>query len=245
MKVQLQVLGCGDAFGSGGRSNTCYLVNSENINFLVDCGGSALITMKKNGKSSNDIDAIFITHFHGDHIGGIPYILCEAKNLVKRKKPLKIIGPKGIKQRVEKITELFYSGTIDNLPFELSFEEINENRKLNISGMDVEYYEVNHSPDSFPHGIRFKIENKVIGFSGDTEWTPSLNLIAQNADLFICECNFYKKGNKSHLDYETLKEKRKELSCKRIILTHLGEEILENISQVDLEIAEEGKIYAI
>jgi ribonuclease BN (tRNA processing enzyme) len=68
--MKLQFIGSGDAFGSGGRFNTCFHVTGSHINFLIDCGASSLIALKKNLINLNDIQTIFITHFHADQFGG-------------------------------------------------------------------------------------------------------------------------------------------------------------------------------
>lgn len=94
--MQLQFVGCGDAFGSGGRFNTCFHVTGERANCLIDCGVSSLIAMKKLGIRRNDIQAIFITHFHADHFGGLPFFLLDAQFLSKRTEPLLVAGPRGL-----------------------------------------------------------------------------------------------------------------------------------------------------
>ena len=70
--MQLQFVGCGDAFGSGGRSNTCFHVTGASVNFLIDCGASSLPALKRQGIARDDIDLVLITHFHGDHFAGLP-----------------------------------------------------------------------------------------------------------------------------------------------------------------------------
>lgn len=240
-KISIQVIGCGDAFGSGGMFNTCFFVKADDFNFLIDCGGTSLVGLKKAGLSSNDVDAIFISHFHGDHIAGIAFLLCEAKNYFNRKKDLHIIGPKGIQEKVEIITNTLYENTTQSLASKIHYHEIKQEEASSLQGVEYTYFPVVHSPSTSPHGIRFKIGEKIIGYSGDTEWTDVLYKISENADLFICECNNYEKKGKSHLNYQTLKEKRENIQCKKMILTHLGEEMLKNKNSLDIEVAEDGQ----
>jgi ribonuclease BN (tRNA processing enzyme) len=82
---------------------------------------------------------------------------------------------------------------------------------------------------------------KVISYSGDTAWTESLEKLAKNADLFICECNFYEREVKEHLNYKLLKENISLLGYKQIMLTHLGKEMLQNLEKIDLDCAFDGK----
>jgi ribonuclease BN (tRNA processing enzyme) len=71
--MQLRFVGCGDALGSGGRFNTCFHVTGDSVNFLIDCGASSLPALKRLGIAREAIDLILITHFHGDHFGGLPF----------------------------------------------------------------------------------------------------------------------------------------------------------------------------
>jgi len=91
--MQLQFVGCGDAFGSGGRFNTCLHLVGRNINALIDCGATSLVAMNKLAINRNDIDTILITHFHADHIGGLPFFILEANYVLKSQRPLTIAGP--------------------------------------------------------------------------------------------------------------------------------------------------------
>ena len=94
--MQLQFIGCGDAFGSGGRFNTCFHVTGRQSNFLIDCGASSLVALKRAGVALNDIDAILFTHFHADHFGDLPPFMLDAQFFSKRTSPLTIAGPHGL-----------------------------------------------------------------------------------------------------------------------------------------------------
>jgi ribonuclease BN (tRNA processing enzyme) len=80
--VSIKFLGSGDAFGSGGRLQTCILIETAGAKFLLDCGASALISMKRFGISTADIDKILLTHLHGDHFGGIPFFILDCKRII-------------------------------------------------------------------------------------------------------------------------------------------------------------------
>ena len=96
--MQLQFLGCGDAFGSGGRFNTCLHMTGERSNFLIDCGASSLVAMKRAGVLQNDIQAILVTHFHADHFGGLPFFMLDSQFFTGRTEPLVIAGPQGLEE---------------------------------------------------------------------------------------------------------------------------------------------------
>jgi ribonuclease BN (tRNA processing enzyme) len=154
--MQVRFIGCGDAFGSGGRFNTCFHVTGGGASFLIDCGASSLIAMKRFGVDRNGIESILITHFHGDHFGGIPYFMLDAQFFSKRVTPLTIAG--------------------------------------------------------------------------------------RDADLFISEAYFRDKRVKLHLDVASLERHLAEIGPRRVVLTHMSDEMLGRIDEVDFEVAEDGKI---
>ena len=82
--MRLQFVGCGDAFGSGGRFNTCFHLVGRDINALIDCGATSLVSMNKLAIDRNAIRLILLTHFHADHVGGVPFFILEANYILKR-----------------------------------------------------------------------------------------------------------------------------------------------------------------
>src|SRR2546430_10061957 len=118
--MQLRFIGCGDALGSGGRSNTCFHVTGRGVNFLMDCGASSLPAMRWLGIARDDIDLILITHFHGDHFAGLPFLLLDAQ-FSRRTQPLVIAGPEGIQTRLTQVMEaLFENSSRTKQRFDLS-----------------------------------------------------------------------------------------------------------------------------
>ncbi|MGB6948635.1 MAG: MBL fold metallo-hydrolase, partial [Methyloceanibacter sp.] len=97
--MQLTVIGCGDAFGAGGQLQTSFQVRSDGSTFLIDCGATTLIGMHRLGLAPNDIDMVCVSHLHGDHFGGLPWLLIDAQYVSKRTRPLIVTGPRGIEAR--------------------------------------------------------------------------------------------------------------------------------------------------
>ena len=128
--MHLQFVGCGDAFGSGGRFNTCFHLVGRGINALIDCGATSLVSLNKLGINRNDIDVIFISHFHADHIGGVPFFILEATHVLKRQRPLTIAGPPGLKARYPELMEAAFPGTRTlQLRFPLTLRELEIGRR--------------------------------------------------------------------------------------------------------------------
>jgi len=240
--VKLKFLGSGDLFGSGGRLQTCIYVTLDETRFLLDCGASSLIAMKRWGVNPAAIDAILITHLHGDHFGGLPFLLLEAQLISKRTNPLIIAGPPGLESRIQEAMEVLFPGSSQMRPkFALEFVELPEHTPIRIGSLVVTAYQVIHASGAPPYALRVECEDKIITYSGDTEWTDELLLAANGADLFICEAYFFDKRVKYHLDYQTLLAHRAELGCKRLILTHMSEDMLARLDNLELEYAEDGK----
>lgn len=239
--MQIQFIGTGDAFCSGGRFQTCFLVKLPEFCFLIDCGATSMMAFKAGDISSNSIDGIVISHFHGDHYGGLPFLLLDANFNQQRTRPLSILGPVGIASRVGELMSILYPGVdLNKLSFAVEFKEFPESGQRGFGPLLIESYPVVHVPESSPHGIRIMADDKILSFSGDTGWTENLYKIANSADLFICECNFYHTVVPSHLNYLTIVAEMENLPCKRIILNHLGSEMLDHLSEVELDCSYDG-----
>ncbi|MFB6258385.1 MAG: MBL fold metallo-hydrolase [Flavobacteriales bacterium] len=238
--VTLKVLGSGDAFGTGGIPNTCFHLSSSEHGILIDCGATSLVQLKKYGLDSNAVDSILVSHFHGDHYGGIPFLMLEAALVHQRKKPLRIIGPEGIQEKLIALQDALYPGTSEHMDqLDLHFSSFREKSILEFNEFSLNSTPVLHAPASHPHALRITVEGKVIAFSGDTSWTDELYDIADGADLFICECNFLDQRSPAHIHYKELKEKASGIRADRLVLTHLGGEMLR--SSVDHECLVEGQ----
>jgi ribonuclease BN (tRNA processing enzyme) len=242
--MHLQFVGCGDAFGSGGRFNTCFHLVGAKINALIDCGATALVALNKLAISRNDIDVIFISHFHADHVGGVPFFILEASHVLKRERPLAIAGPPGLKARYPELMEAAFPGT-RTLPlrFPLTLHELNIRRRSEIGPVRVTPFHVVHDDRAGPClGFRFEVEGKIIGFSGDTEWNDTLIEIGHEADLFICESYMRDKAVKGHMVLTALERRLGQIRPKRLILTHMSTDMLARRAELAFETAEDGMI---
>lgn len=240
MGVTVSVLGCGDAFASGGRLHACFYVRSHAGGVLIDCGATVLTSLARYGVPLEDIDTVLISHFHGDHYGGLPFLLLRC-GVEERRKPLTIVTPPGGERRVTELLALLYPDTDGWKGLDLRFMTYPEaSQFLDVPGARVAAYPVVHTPAACPHGLRIEIGDRLLAYSGDTAWTPVLATLAQDADLFICECNFYGLKSETHLDYATFVEHEHMLSCKRVLLTHWGNEMLARAAEIKHELAREG-----
>lgn len=232
--MQLTIIGCGDAFGAGGSLQTSFLVRASASTFLIDCGTTTLIGMRRLGLQPNDVDTVFVTHLHGDHFGGLVWFLVDAIYASARKRPLLVTGPKGIAQRFAVAAEALYPGiTAIKRNFDLTFLEYEERQPLAVGSVTVIPFEVQHPSGAPPYALRFVLDGKVLAFTGDTGWVEALCEAAEGADLFISECFQYDVTLPIHLDYKTIDANYARLGAKRVLLTHMGEAMLAATSKVD------------
>jgi len=242
--MHLQFVGCGDAFGSGGRFNTCFHLVGHNINVLIDCGASSVVSMNKLAISRNDVGSIFLSHFHADHVGGVPFFILEANYVLKRQRPLTIAGPPGLKSRYAEIMDVGFPGTKSmELQFPLTLRELEIGKRSEVGGLRVTPFHVVHDDRAGPClGFRFEAEGKVIAFSGDTEWTDTLIEIGHEADIFICEAYTRDKPIATHMALSTLERHLSQIRPKRLVLTHMSNDMLARRAELPFETAEDGMI---
>ena len=242
-EVNVRFLGSGDAFGSGGRFQTCIYVRCEATHLLIDCGTSSLVAMKRFGVDPSLVDTILLSHLHGDHFGGLPFFIMDAQFVSRRRKPLVVAGPPGLEARIFEAMEVLYPGSSQTQrEFVLKFVELSEETATTVAPLVVTPYSVVHPSGAPAYALRVVCEDKIIAYSGDTEWTDALIRAAHGADLFVCECSSPEKVGGYHIDYQTLMNHRPELECRRLILTHMNDEMLRQLGSLDVEGAEDGKI---
>lgn len=245
-KIQVQFLGSGDAFGSGGRLQTCILVKARQRQFLVDCGASSLIAMRRYGVDPNDIDTILLSHLHGDHFSGIPFFLLDGQFISKRTKSLVIAGPAGTKKRISDAMELMFPGSsVVQQKFPVEFVELEPKHPRAFGDITVTPYLVEHPSGAPPLALRIVCEGRIITYLGDTEWTDTLISAATDADLLIAESYFFEKKVKFHLDFQTLMAHLPELRPKRVIVTHMSADMLARLDTLACEAADDGKVVEI
>ncbi len=248
MTVRVQFVGTGDAFGSGGRFQTCFLVEDSHGLFTVDFGPSSLIAMKRMEIDPAGLDAILISHLHGDHFGGLPFLLLDRQLRARSTASLTIAGPVGLKDRLEKLCDAMFPGIWQIAwSFPLHLVEIVPGDAAEVAGRKVRSREVIHATgDTAATALRIECDDRILSFSGDTGWTDVLYEVADGSDLFVCECYFYERNqNRFHISLADIMDKRDRLHTRRLVLTHMGEEMLEHIGDFDIETAEDGKTIVI
>lgn len=244
--MKLTVVGCGDAFGSGGRLQTCYHVTAAHSRFLIDCGATTMIGFSRLGLDANAVDTIFLSHLHGDHFAGLVWWLLHAQHVSKRTTPLTIVGPVGVRARFEAAAEALFPGSpAIQRRYDLRFIELARERPLDVGSVRVTPFEVVHFSGAPPYALRFEVDGKVLSFTGDTEWTESLVPAGRQADLYIMECYQFEGEPRFHMSWAKIRGQLDRIGAKRIMLTHMSEAMLARRGEVNdprIVLAEDGLV---
>jgi ribonuclease BN (tRNA processing enzyme) len=244
--MRLTVVGSGDAFGSGGRYNTCFHLTTGGATYLIDCGASAMPALKARGIDPNTIDAVILSHLHGDHFGGIPFLMLDAQYLSRRERPLLFAGPPGTAARIPAAMEAFFTNSSKaNYRFPWSISEIAVGEPADVFGLRVLSAEVIHRSGAPSTALRLSDGKKTFAYSGDTQWTDALLPIAAGADLFIVECYDYERDLAGHMNWKTTRQRLNDFAARRVMITHMNPTMLARIEEAKAAgvlVAEDGLV---
>lgn len=242
--MKVKVVGCGDAFGSGGRGHSCFQVVSGGASATLDFGASALVNFNRFNMGSADIDFIFLSHLHGDHFGGIPFLLLDGQFVSARSRALTIVGPPGTRARIEAAQEVLFPGTLAlDWRFPWRVEEVEPGSTSRHGPFTLTTTEVHHPSGAPATALRLTDGARTLSFSGDTEWVEALPRLTRGADLFICESFAFAGMPYGHLSYETISARWADFGAGRILLTHMSVAMWAHRGEVDTArfiVAEDG-----
>ncbi|WP_028933157.1 MBL fold metallo-hydrolase [Pseudonocardia spinosispora] len=218
--MRTTVVGSGDAFGSGGRFQTCIALDRHT---LIDCGGTSLTALRQQGFDPNAITTVVISHLHADHFGGLPFLILDGQ-FRRRTSDLTVIGPPSTGSRLAEAMEVSFPGSSTvRRRFEVRVVEHVEATTQHIGSLAVTPYEVRHAAGAPAYALRVDDgeSHRSVAYSGDTEWTDALIEASDGADVFLCE-GYTPRPVRWHLDLDTLAANRHRLTCERLVLTHLS-----------------------
>ena len=244
--MRLTIIGSGDAFGSGGRFNTCFRIETGGRAVLIDCGASSVVAMKAQGIDPNSIDGVIFSHLHGDHFGGVPFLLLDAQYMSRRERPLTLAGPPGTTARVKALLEAsFPASSKTKWRFPLEVVDIPVGVPAGVLGLQVTNAEVIHFSGAPSTALRVHDGEKTLAYSGDTEWTDNLLPIAAGADLFIVECFEYARNLTGHLSWATVQARLADFGARRVMITHMNPSMLARLDEAraaGVLVAEDGAV---
>jgi len=244
--MKVTIVGSGDAFGSGGRFNTCIMIETAGRCVLLDFGASSLVALRAHGIDPDAIEAIILSHLHGDHFGGLPFLILDAAFISCRSRPLIVAGPPGTEKRLRETTDAMFPG-IWTTPRRctLQFIELEDGRTTTVAGAAVTPYRVIHDSGAPAFALRVASGGRTVAYSGDTAWTDRLIDAARDVDLFLCEASSYETPIPNHLTYQTVAANRDRFGARRLVLTHMGDDVLARRSELALEAADDGQLFVL
>jgi ribonuclease BN (tRNA processing enzyme) len=236
--------GSGDAFGSGGRFQACVHLRGADGSgpVLLDCGATSLSALKRLGLDPGEIGAVFISHLHGDHFGGIPFLILDGP-FSGRTAPITVAGPRGIARRLTDTMECLFPGSsATSRRFAVTTIELLPGHTSTVSGVTVSAW-----PGLRPSGapallLRLDMAGRILGYTGDTAWTDTVIDVAADADLLIAEAYYRDKNIPYHLRHADLDANRGRLTARRIIITHMSADVLDHQDEISFEPAHDGLV---
>jgi ribonuclease BN (tRNA processing enzyme) len=212
---------------------------------LVDCGASALIAMRRAGVDPASVEWVVVSHLHGDHFAGLPFMILDGQ-FRRRTRPLRIAGPPGLTERLRSAMEVLFPGSSTaKRRFGVEVVELAARTPTSLGPAVVTAIEVVHPSGAPAYALRLRYGGRIVAYSGDTEWTDALVEVATGADLFVCEAYFFDKPVKYHMSFAALAMNRSRLGCRRLVLTHMSDDMLGRSPAPDLEVADDLRVIAL
>jgi ribonuclease BN (tRNA processing enzyme) len=247
--LRLTLLGTGDPFGTGGRYQSAILLDGAHGRFLLDCGATTPLVLARAGIDPNTIDGIIISHWHGDHAGGLPNLaldlligLRHGVPRAERTHPLWLAGPVGTEVWLRRSLEMFGwappVGERDPLVGLIEHRPLVPGDALQLASLTIVPYPAVHTPEALC--LRIEYDGRSVGYSGDTAWTEALVEVADGADLFICQTYSFEQPQRTMLSFRVLAEQRGRLACRSLVLTHVGPELQARLAEVTEPVAHDG-----
>jgi len=239
--VTVTFAGSGDAFGSGGRYQACVHLRPEGAGpVLLDCGATSLSALKRLGLDPGEISAVFVSHLHGDHFGGLPFMILDGQ-FSRRTRPLAVVGPPGTARRLTDTMECLFPGS-SAVPrrFAVEVTELTPRTASTVCGVAVRAWEADHPSGAPALLLRIVVAGRTITYTGDTAWTTGIPAAAEGADLLIAEAYYRDKNIPYHLRLADLDAHRDQLSARRVIITHMSADMLASSRETSFETAYDG-----
>lgn len=240
--ASVTVLGTGDAFASYGRSQSGYIVDADGTRILLEAGPELVGALKRHGLATNSLDLILISHLHGDHFAGLPFLILDYMWEHPLKKRLTIAGPRQLEERTWRLMRtMFPHFELERIQHKLKFVVLEPGTTTRLGKFRVTAIRSPHTKPEISLSLRIEGAGKTIVFSGDTGWNDALVELSAGADLFLCECTYFESSQLTfHLNYPLIAANRDKFHVRRMVLTHLGREVLSRENEIAIEMAFDG-----
>ena len=222
--MKLTILGSGTSVPHPDRASPSHFLETPNGTILLDISADAPHRMAQEGLDWANLDAIWLSHFHLDHMGGLPAFLFGMKRAPQtqtRTKPLRIFGPEGLRDIVETINESNHYGLLEQqFPVEIVEIAVNVNFEI-VPGIDATTLKTPHTKESLALGLKDE-DSKLFVYTSDTGFSEDLGPFAKHAALLLMECSFRRnKPVQKHLELADAMRLAHECAPEKLVLTHL------------------------
>jgi ribonuclease Z len=222
--MQLVVLGSGTSVPHAQRASAAFWLETGNGSMLLDCSPDATHRMAQESLDWANLGAIWISHLHLDHCGGLASLLFGTKHAPQtqaRTKPLRIFSCKGVERLLKAIDESNNHGLFKQ-PFRIELNELSGAGEFSpFDGMRCATFKTPHTRESLAIRVT-NSRNKSVVYSADTGYSEELATFARGADLFVLECSFYRdKPVQTHLNLEEAMRIAQQAGPRTLLLTHL------------------------
>jgi len=229
----IQFLGTGNAFNTDGRGTQSILFAPEAASpFLVDLGPTSVQAMVRFDVDRRKIDRLFLTHLHGDHTAGWPFLLLNMVVLDRRTRPFDVYGPVGTRSALEGLAGICFQDALERQSFDVRYHELPVEPQEGIQGrqgMQFDILPMEHHSSSI--GYRFHLDGNSIGVTGDTGWCDSLEQLAAGCDVLIVECTSVQPEARTHLCLDEIRAARTRLGDVQVLLIHLTDAVAEDLAR--------------
>lgn len=240
--VTLTILGTGDAFASGGRAQAGYLLEAGGKRILLEAGPGILTEMKRHGIEADSLDVIIISHLHGDHFSGLPFLFLEYMWERPRKHPVIIAGPPNLEKRTWILMRAMFSRfNLKKLQNKVKWVVLQPGKSLKLAGLKISTIRSPHTKPDVSLSLKIVHDGKTFVFSGDTGWNDELVEFSAGANLLLCECTYFESHHlRFHMNYPELRRNLDRFNVKRMVLTHLGRETINHTREIEIEMGFDG-----
>jgi ribonuclease Z len=217
--MKITFLGVGESCDPE-RPNTSLLVETEGgRRLLLDCGFTVPHNYFAGITDPDQLDALWISHFHGDHFFGVPLLQIRFQEM-GRQKPLVIVGQRGIEDTLSRALDLAYPGFAAKLTYPLAFQELESGPPAELLGLRWQAAANDHSQQSL--ALRLDADGRSLFYSGDGRPTPETVALAQGCDLAVHEAFHLQGESKGHGSVARCLDFAREAGVRRLALVHLA-----------------------
>jgi ribonuclease BN (tRNA processing enzyme) len=220
--MDVSFLGSGNAFASGGRYWSSFIVDKK---YQFDCPPTMLPQLKRLNVALEDIEVIFISHFHGDHFVGLPFLLLEYTYMTERTKDLIIVGPPNCEAILEDFANRVYPNIIRPGGYKRVYIDGDPTRDQRAGDLTFRAFPMNHVKKDGLHalGYRVQIGDKTIAYTGDTMFCEEAVQLGDGADVYVVDCTYPEGCGPEHMGLDDVKVIRDRITPETtMVLTHLS-----------------------